>query len=360
MAREAGVATSTVSRAYARPGRVAAETARRIFEAAERLGYRSSRLDGGGPATGATKTIGLVISDVTNPYYNEIIRGAHAAAEQAGYLLLLTHTSESAAVERWTLERELSQVDGFVIASSRMSDSALRMTAKQKAVILLNRTIPEVSCVVPDNSHGIRQAASHLRALGHDSVLYLAGPETSWSDGIRWRALREAGPDLELEIRRLGPNVPTMRSGFQAARRIAEIGAGAVIAYNDQLAIGVIKGLISLGLTVPHDVSIVGFDNIVFDEIVAPGLTTVAAPLHQMGATGVRNCVAVARGRRPSGSPLVLPTTLVERGSTAARRGLCSRRLAGGRVAPGGPARSGLPAGASEAVAAVAPRAGAS
>ncbi len=320
VAREAGVAASTVSRAYARPGRVAAETARQIFEAAERVGYRAGRLDGRAPDPVRTRTIGLVISDVTNPYYGEIIKGAYAAADEAGYLLTLSHTRESAAVERRTVDQELPRVDGFVIASSRMSDSALRMTAKQKVVVLLNRTIPEVSCVVTDNVHGMRQAAAHLAALGHEGVLYVAGPEASWSDGTRWRALRELGPELGLDIRRIGPQVPTVRSGFAAARRVAEAGVTAVISYNDQLAIGVMKGLRSLGLAVPRDVSVVGFDNIVYDEIIDPGLTTVAAPLHQMGATGVRNCLAVIRGVRSSGSPLVLPVTLVRRGSTASRR----------------------------------------
>ena len=209
VAREAGVAASTVSRAYSRPGRVKIETARLIFETAERLGYRAgpASASSAGPRT-TTHAIGLVVADVTNPFYGEIIKGAYAAARDAGYLLILSHTDESAHVERATIEQELTHVDGVVIASSRMSDSALRMMAKQKSVVLLNRTIPEVSCVVTDNGRGAQLAAEHLGRLGHEGSCYLAGPEASWSDGMRWRGLREAGAALSMDVRRTGPTSP--------------------------------------------------------------------------------------------------------------------------------------------------------
>jgi DNA-binding LacI/PurR family transcriptional regulator len=321
VAHEAGVAASTVSRAYSRPGRVHAETAQKIFQAAERLGYRSARLDG--PQAGdraVHEAIGLVIADVTNPFYGEIIKGAHEAAREAGYQLILSHTNESPEVERETIERELEQVDGIVIASSRMSDSGLRMMVKRKPVVLLNRIIPEASCVVNDNLRGIRRAAEYLGALGHDRIYYVAGPEASWSDGMRWRALREAATELELDARRIGPNEPTVLAGLSAARRVAQLEVTAVLAYNDALAIGVMKGLRKLGVAVPDEVSVVGFDNILLDELVEPALTTLAAPLYRMGFTGVHNCIAMAQGARHSGTPLVLPVRLVVRQSTAQRR----------------------------------------
>src|SRR3954470_17721634 len=138
VAREAGVAASTVSRAYSRPGRVHAETAQKVFRAAERLGYRSGRVDGQRPGERVQHDgIALVIADVTNPFYGDIIKGAYEAAREAGRQLVLSHTNESPEVERQTIERELRKVDGIVIASSRMSDSALRMTAKQKPLVLL-------------------------------------------------------------------------------------------------------------------------------------------------------------------------------------------------------------------------------
>jgi LacI family transcriptional regulator len=321
VAREAGVAASTVSRAYARPGRVNTDTARKVFEAAQRLGYRSGRLDGQQPdGRLVSQAIALVIADVTNPFYGEIIKGAYEAARESGYQLVLSHTNESPEEERRTIEHELAHVDGIVIASSRMTDSALRMMAKQRPVVLLNRILPEASCVVSDVQRGIRRATEHLGALGHERITYVAGPENSWSNGMRWRALREAAAELELEVRRIGPNEPTVLAGLGAARRVAHVDATAVLAYNDALAIGVMKGLRKLGIAVPDDISVVGFDNILFDELVEPALTTVASPLYRMGLTGVQNCIALAHGSQPRSTPLVLPVRLVVRQSTAHRR----------------------------------------
>ncbi|GAA2552460.1 LacI family DNA-binding transcriptional regulator [Winogradskya consettensis] len=322
VAREASVAASTVSRAYARPGRVNAETAQRIFRAAELIGYRPSRAGDTQPAGRvAHKAVGLVIADVTNPFYGDIIKGAYQAAREADYHLILTHTNESPEVERSSIERELGHVDGLVIASSRMTDSALRMVAKQKPVVLLNRIIPEASCVVTDIHRGVRLATEHLAALGHRRILYVAGPETSWSDGMRWRALQETTAGLELDVRRIGPYEPTVLAGLSAARRVTRTGATALLAYNDPLAIGVMKGLGKLGLSVPAQISVVGFDNIMFDELVEPALTTIASPLYRMGFTGVQNCIAIAQGAHTSGAPLVLPVRLISRRSTAATSG---------------------------------------
>jgi LacI family transcriptional regulator len=195
------------------------------------------------------------------------------------------------------------------------------MIAKQKPLVLLNRQISETSCIVADNPRGIRRAAEHLGMLGHETITYLAGPEASWAEGIRWRALREAVYELELRVRRVDPHdVPTMRTGYAAARRIADDGATAVLAYNDALAIGVIKGLKRLGVAVPGDVSVVGFDNVVLADVVDPALTTVAAPMRKAGALGVGNVLALAAGAKSSGETVVLPVKLVVRESTGPQR----------------------------------------
>jgi len=318
VARAAGVAASTVSRAYARPGRVNSDTARAIFEAAERIGYRATRITG--PLGRQTGAVGFMVSDITNPFYNEIIKGGEEAARLAGYALLLSDTSEVGATERGIVERTLDLVEGAVLASSRMSDSAIRMIAKQKPLVLLNRKMPDISCITIDNARGVRRAVEHLAELGHDTITYVAGPPASWTEGVRWRALRETGHELELRLRRIDPNgTPTMPTGFDVATRIAADGATAVLAYNDQLAIGVIKGLKHLGLRVPADVSVVGFDNILLSEVVDPRLTTVTAPMRKAGATGVGNVLALAGGATADGTTLELPIKLVVRESTGPR-----------------------------------------
>lgn len=318
VAKAAGVAASTVSRAFARPGRVNAETAAKVFEAARELGYRSTVLPG--LITTRTRTLALVVTDITNPFYAEIIRGAHEAAADLGYTMRLSHTQEDPDVERAWIEHELPTVEGVVLASSRMSDSTIRTLAKQKPFVVLNRRLPEVPSLLVDNARGVRRALEHLGELGHRSVTYVSGPESSWTDGVRWQALREAGFELDIKVRRVGPvQKPTIDAGFGRVREILAQPTSAVIAYNDAVAIGVIKGLHRLGIEVPGDVSVIGFDNILLAEVIEPELTTVASPLRAQGETAVRNLIAMINGAQSSREPVVMPIRLVVRRSTAQR-----------------------------------------
>ena len=319
VAKVAGVAASTVSRAFSRPGRVNAETAERIRLAATELGYRTNPLARALP-TGRTSMLAVMISDITNPFYFEIIRGAQAAAAEAGYTMLLADAQESDVKEREALDRALPTVEGIVLASSRMSDSSIRMTAKQRPMMVLNRAVADVPSLVTDNPHGVRRAAEHFANLGHRSITYVAGPEASWADGIRWRSLRESGADLQLHTRKIGPYPPTVLGGERAAVELAAKPPTAVLAYNDQVAIGIIRGLTAKGIRIPGDVSVIGFDNIFAADLVTPGLTTVASPLRALGGTAVHNLLAIIKGATSrSSEPIVLPTKLIERASTAPR-----------------------------------------
>ena len=320
VARECGVAPSTVSRAFSRPGRVNAATAIRIREAAERLGYRTSPLV---RAVSGEKSsiIALVVSDVTNPVYFPLIRGAEAAAADAGYTMMLADSQESRGKERQAIDRVLATVDGLLVAGSRMSDSAIRTLAQHVPMVVANRAVAGVSSVVADNARGIRRASEHLGELGHTTITYVAGPEASWADGIRWRAALEAGMELELHMRRLGPYPPTVRGGVTAAADLLVAPTTAVICYNDLLAIGLLRGLAQARVRVPEDISVVGFDNIFGSDFCTPALTTVAAPLRAMGTTAVQQLIAQSRGASArTGEPATLPARLMVRDSTGPRR----------------------------------------
>ncbi len=319
VARAVGVSPSTVSRAFSRPGRVNAGTAERIRAVAHDLGYRVRPLARAPVAR--TSMLALVVADATNPFHFDIIRGAQDAAAQAGYTVLLTDTRESDRLERQALERTLPMVEGIVLASSRMSDSTIRVTAKQRPMVVLNRVVTGVPSVVTDISGGARRAVQHLRGLGHDGFTYVAGPEASWTDGMRWRELREATRGSGPRARRIGPYPPTLEGGGAAGRALRAEPATAVVAYNDLLAIGLMGELIGHGHRIPDDLSVIGFDDIFGAQLVTPGLTTVAAPLYQIGSTAVGHLLAVLGGARPqTGAPLVVPTSLVRRRSTGPRR----------------------------------------
>lgn len=318
VARAAGVAPSTVSRAFSRPGRVNAETAERIREVAQELGYRANP-QARALSTRTTSMVAVLCADITNPVFSEMVRGAEEAASDAGYAMVLADTRESADREREVLDKILSSVDGVVLASPRMSDTAVRQIAKVKPAVVLNRVVGGLPSVVVDTPRGMHRAAEHLVELGHDHVTYLAGPEAAWPDGVRWRALRDVRGELGLTVRRVGPVAPTLQGGVRAAAQWAAHPTSAVIAYNDLVAIGFMRALQNSGRSVPEDVSVIGFDNTPSAELVTPGLTTVAAPQRALGARAVKHVLAFVGGARPSTTePLVLPTKLVVRASTAA------------------------------------------
>ena len=312
VARECGVAPSTVSRTFSRPGRVNAETAERIRAVAGRLGYRTSP-----PAralsTGRSSMVALVIPDVTNPVYFDLTRGAEDAAAEAGYTLLLADFRETSRLERKAIDRAVPAVAGLVLGGPRISDSAIRMAAKQRPTVVLNRAVTGLPSVVIDNPRGMRRAAEHLGALDHAAITYLAGPEASWADGMRWRSLREACLELDLQARRLGPYPPTVAGGLAAVDHLLRQPATAVVAYNDLMAIGALRALRRRGRRVPADTSVVGFDDVPVAAYVDPPLTTISQRTEEMGRWAVTRLI----GENGTGPPSVrLPVDLQVREST--------------------------------------------
>ena len=351
VAREAGVAPSTVSRAFARPDRVNAGTAERIRAVAAELGFRPNPMARALP-TGRTSMIALVVPDLANPCWAEIVRGAQAAAARCGYALLLASTDGSRQVtlplapevaaapicgeitpaatwsahpvaaggEQEALDRTLSIADGVVIATPGWTEAEVLAIAAQRPVVLLDRAVAGVPSVITDNPRGMRQTVAHLAALGHDHVTYLGGPAESWADAARRGSLRQAGTEQGVQSRRIGPFPPTVAGGGAAAEELLRQPTTAVITHNDLMAMGLIRALAGRGLRVPADISVVGFDGIFVADLMMPALTTVAAPLRLMGDTAVRHLLAVIGGAPPSvGEPLTLRASLVVRDSTARR-----------------------------------------
>ena len=324
VARACGVAASTVSRTFSRPGRVNVETADRIRRVAAEMGYRTNTVARALP-TSPTSVLAMIVPDEPDRFFIEVIRGAKAAANTAGYTLVVVDAGRSADAERAALNRLLPVVDGVILAGSMLPDSSIRVAAKQRATVVLNRAMTDVASVLTDNADGMRQAVEHLAALGHRELTYLAGPEASWADGMRWRSYKSATHRLGLRARRIGPMAPTQAAGMATAQAFTEHLTSGVIAFNDFIAVGFIRGLSRLGVRVPDDVSVIGFDNTSAGFTNLP-VTSVAAPLPQLGGQAVRllmvQLAAAQRGRSDARSavrPTQLPAQLVVRSSTAPR-----------------------------------------
>lgn len=320
VAEAAGVSASTVSRTFSRPGRVSSRTARQVWAAAEALGYRSDHIFRPQTPTHST-TIGLAIADITNPVFFPVIRGAEQEAAESGYQLVLADAQESGDVERRLFTHTLDNIAGIVCVAPRLSDTDLRSLAKHTRVVVLTRHVAGLPSIVPDYASGIEAAVEHLAGLGHRRICYIAGPETSWADGTRWRAVRETGDRMGLTTCRVGPFTPTVEGGRGAAAVVHKRHESALVVYNDVMAMGLLRGLPELGLRVPDEVSLVSFDNIFAADLVSPPLTTIAAPLMSLGASGVRYVVANAgRDVAAPERPMVLPVRLIVRESTATAR----------------------------------------
>jgi LacI family transcriptional regulator len=316
VADAAGVATSTVSRAFSRPGRVSAETAARVHAAAAALGYRGEALPRPGSSEG-TGTIALVVSNIANPYYFRLIHSVQSAAHDAGFTTAVFDTRESEQVERELLDRLLPMAEGIVVSGSRISDRALRTVAGKRPLVVLNRLVPGLCCLVPEMTVGVRTTLVYLRDLGHHMITYVGGPAAAWADGNRWRTILDTGTQLGLKVNRLGPFPPTLAGGASAARKILRYPPTAVLTFNDLLAMGVIHGLDAAGMRVPCDISVVGVGDIFGADFHSPPLTTIAVPLQAVGASAFLELSRLIRGAPPHpGLAVGLDTQLIVRNST--------------------------------------------
>ncbi|HWM60305.1 MAG TPA: LacI family DNA-binding transcriptional regulator [Pseudonocardia sp.] len=311
VAREAGVAVSTVSRALSNPDRVSARTREHVHTIARRLAYRPNLIARALPS-GRTGMLALLVTDITNPHHFGLIRGAEAQARAAGYTTILADCQGSQELESDHLQRLDSAVDGFVLASSRLAEANLQRLRGGRPVVLFNREADGFPSVVTDSVDGSRQVVEHLTGLGHRRLGYLAGPVAAWSDGRRWRALQAHAAATGAEITRMGPFSPTLADGPAAAAAGLSSGATALVAFNDLLAIGVLQQLERQRVQVPQQLSVVGFDDIFGAGFCHPPLSTVSSPAEDAG----RALIDLLLGSAAPGARLVLPTRLTVRDST--------------------------------------------
>ena len=319
IAARAGVATSTASRALANPGRVNAATRERIERIAAELGY-SPNSQARALTSGRTGAVAVLVSDVTNPFFFDIIRGTQRQLKASGYSQLLLDSEETDQTDDELLRRLRSSFDGVVLSASRLSDRALAELAAELPLVAINRQTKDVPNVFIDTPGGIVQAVEHLVSLGHRSIAYVSGPETSWSNERRWRAFERATKAHGVRSTRLGPFAPRQHAGAAAADAALNVRATAVVAFNDLIAIGMLQHLATRGVLVPDELSIVGCDDIFGADFCSPPLTTLTAPIEQAGRLAVT--MLVAGLNRPATSTAqpprtaVLPTYLTVRAST--------------------------------------------
>ncbi|MCW3159045.1 LacI family DNA-binding transcriptional regulator [Micropruina sonneratiae] len=320
VAAAAGVSIATVSRALADPDKVAAGTRDRVLSAIDTLGYTPNRAASGLRA-GRTNTIGLLVPDLTNPYFSGVARGVTAQATDEGVSVFVTESREDPAAEVEILRGLVRQTDGVVLCSPRAVHDD-RGVIGPRPLVLINNELPGAQSISVDDRHGIREALRHLYALGHRRIGYVGGPSGSWSDRRRRAALAAHAPELAgVQIVDLGEHEATVQGGDSAAGEVIAAEVTAVIAFNDIVAVGLIRRLHRMGVRVPHELSVVGFDNTFLADLVTPALTTVHGDLETLGRRATDLLLGVLPGRPVRAAvPHLLPARLVVRDSTAPLR----------------------------------------
>ncbi|MEM8662823.1 MAG: LacI family DNA-binding transcriptional regulator [Pseudomonadota bacterium] len=314
VAAAAGVARSSVSRAFTKPHLLSAGTVSRIRETAARLGYVPNPY-ARGLSTGRSGNIGMILPDVANPFFPPMIRAAQDAADLSELCVFLGNSNEDPAQEQRLASRFTSQVDGLILASSRMAEEEVRALAAQRPVVLINRDLDGLPRVLIDAVPGMRSAAQYLAALGHRRVAYVSGPSNSWSNTARQQALETAAEEFGLELVVLCACVPSFEAGEAMAEPFLAAGATVAIAFDDLTAHGLMKALGVLGVAVPQDVSIVGCDD-VLGRLTTPGLTSIANRSAEAGRHAVALLSDLLYEASGQETRVVLPADLVIRKST--------------------------------------------
>ena len=324
IARAAGVSHSTVSRALRDSPLVNRKTTEEIQRVARDLGYRASAV-ARGLVTRQTRTIGVVVTTISDPFVSEVVSGIELAANDNGYSVFLADSNADPTREKNVVHSFAERrVDGIVVTSSRVGALYTPMLSEMMVpIVLINNQHPGqfVHSVMIDNLEGARQAVSYLIGLGHRRIAYVGDRYGHQSDTERFAGCREALERAALpflpELVVHGDGRP--EGGSSALETLLGLShpPTAIFCYNDLTALGVLRSIQTRKLRVPADISLVGFDDLFFSSYTQPRLTTVRQPMRQMGLMAMECLLKLMSGKQ-SAEAIKVPAELIVRESTGA------------------------------------------
>jgi LacI family transcriptional regulator len=326
VAREAGVSTTTVSHVLNGTRSVAEPTRQRVLAAIERLNYEVNSL-AQSLKSDRSQTIGLLVTDISNPFFTSLVRGVEDVANAAGYGVMLCNTDENSDKELTYLRMlRRKRVDAILMAPTGIRQSLVdQLIGLGFPLVCFDRPPPGAACdtVLVDNVGGARQAVSHLVELGHRRVGVITGLSGVGTTNERlegyMRAMAGHGLPVDRELVRVGNS--RLDGGFREMLDLLDLPTPptAVFTTNNLMTLGALGALESRRVSVPHDVAIVGFDDFEWAAVLRPRLTAVAQPTYEIGATAARMLIDRIEGRGGSEPRrVVLPTRLIVRESCGA------------------------------------------
>jgi len=326
VARRAGVSASTVSRVLSRPGVVSPDTRRRVLETVEEMGFAPNSV-ARNLRTQRSNKILVTVPDISNPFFSLIIQGIEAAAQRAGYTVLLGNTQhDEQHEERYARMLKRKEADGLIFLGHRLPEAAAElvdaMAPRCAPVVNGCEYSPAlgVASVHIDNTAAASDAMTHLYDLGHRRIGIITGPLVSplSRDRLLGATSRARAHDAEPHL--------VVRHGDFSLESGALLADGllarpdrpsAIFCFSDEMAIGAIATARTRGLRVPHDLSVVGFDDIRFARHIDPPLTTIAQPMREIGEGTVRLLLEILNGDEITPISVTLPHKLTVRGSTS-------------------------------------------
>ncbi len=323
IARLAHVSHSTVSRALQNSPLVSTRTAEKIQRIARESGYRASAV-ARGLVTKKTRTVGVVVTTISDPFISEVVSGIEQSANDNGYSVFLADSNADPDRERNVVQSFAERrVDGILVTASRVGALYIPLLSEMNVpIVLINNQHPGqfVHSVMIENVEASRQATRHLIALGHKRIAYLGDRFGYQSDTERFggyrRALDEAGLPFLPELVVHGDG--KAEAAINAMEKVLALPEPptAVFCYNDMSALGALRAIRSRGLRVPEDISVVGFDDLFLASYLHPPLTTVRQPMRRMGMLAMDSLLKLMSGQE-SANTIHVPADLVVRESTA-------------------------------------------
>lgn len=323
VAREARVSRALVSLVFRNSPKVSSHSRSKVLAAAERLGYRPNAV-ARSLASRSSRTFGVLLNDITNPFFAEVYESLAGACEEAGYEILMGAGQRSLRRETAIIGNFLShQVDGLILVSPRITAPRLRAEIGTTPTVVVGKAInlESVDCVLNDEYVGARLAVDHLYNLGHRRIAHVSGGSGAGAAG-RKAAYTAAMAGLGLKsLTDVVPGDFTEAAGRAGARTLLRRKTlpTAIMAANDLVAVGLIAELRSAGLSVPGDISIVGYDNSVLSGLSLVSLTTVQQPLADLGAAATQLMLERLGGRTARVAREFAPSLIV-RDSTSVPR----------------------------------------
>lgn len=320
IARAAGVSIATVSKVLNGKGKISDLTCQKVLRTVKALGYEPSTI-ASALAGKKTNSIGLLIPDVNNPYFSEIVRGAEDEAFEHGYSLLICNTDNNEQKEKvylWTLRQK--KMDGIIIATGSTNQQTIEELTNDKIkIVLLSRDIPNVDLarVMLDNFKGGYLAGDYLLSLGHRSIGVITESLKIGSSKDRLDGFQEALKGNKAKYFVSSSNIYGIEAGVaQATELLSKHDITAIFALNDLLAIGALQTCHEFDKSVPDDISLIGFDDTIFSKIVYPPLTTIAQPIYDIGRKTAALLIEAIEENKQLTKKIVIEPKLVVRKST--------------------------------------------